>query len=177
VDRGGDEAECRAAAEPFLAECLQMCKEPAPEPVPCDQPCEEIADGMRLRCTTAAGVVDPACLAAVDAFLAQCRDSTQAVCDRNEEGMGAAPVMFLRGDFNRDRVANISDSIGILGYLFLGKPPTPCEDAADANDDGQVNLSDPIALLNHLFRGAGDLPAPCGSEGHDPTSDGLICSP
>lgn len=176
VDRGGDEAECLAEAEPYLASCFQRCDEPAPEPEPCDRPCEEIAEGMRLRCASA-GAVDEACLAAVDAFLAQCRDSTQAVCDRNEEGAGAAPIMFLRGDFNRDKATNISDPIGMLGYLFLGNLPTPCEDAADANDDGQINISDPITLLNHLFCGGGDLPAPYGSEGHDPTSDGLMCSP
>ena len=72
---------------------------------------------------------------------------------------------------------DISDGIGILNYLFLGGAATPCEDAADANDDGSINIADPVAILNYLFLGHGDLPDPCGSVGHDPTSDGLICWP
>jgi hypothetical protein len=85
--------------------------------------------------------------------------------------------MFLRGDFNRDEDVDLSDAVGMLGFLFLGDDATPCEDAADANDDGAINLSDPVAVLNHLFLGSGDLPPPTERAGHDPTSDVLICWP
>jgi hypothetical protein len=89
-------------------------------------------------------------------------------------GRPAAEPTFRRGDADGGGKPDLSDAVLVLGSLFLGGGPLPCEDAADANDDGALDLADPIALLGHLFLGAGPLPAPgAGSCGLDATADGL----
>lgn len=177
MDRGGDEANCQAEADAYLARCAQRCEAPPPpEAEPCDQFCDEVAERMRQECA-ARGDAEAECQKAVEEFLALCQVTAEEVCDRSQDALGVAPVMFIRGNFNGDAKVDISDGIGILGFLFLGREGTPCEDAADANDDGLINLSDGVAVLSHLFLGAGDLPAPATRPGHDPTSDELMCWP
>jgi CxxC motif-containing protein (DUF1111 family) len=78
---------------------------------------------------------------------------------------------FVRGDSNQDGVADISDTIFTLGYLFRGTEEPECLAAADANDDAVVDLSDPIYLLNHLFRGLAPPPPPFPEAALDPTPD------
>ena len=90
--------------------------------------------------------------------------STEATC---------AP-RFRRGDHNGDGALDISDPLGVLGYMFSNAPVT-CEDASDANDDGAVDVSDAVRMLLHLFGGTGPLPAPHGVCGSDPTADTLGC--
>jgi len=83
--------------------------------------------------------------------------------------------LFMRGDANRDRRADISDGIHILTALF-GGGSVSCLDAGDVNDDGMLDISDPIALLGFLFTGATRRPAyPFEEPGLDPTIDGLGC--
>ena len=86
--------------------------------------------------------------------------------------------LFIRGDFNRDGVVDISDPLMVIRVLFareenLDRPL--CHDAADANDDGQVNIADPIYLLNFLFLGEKEPHAPFPEKGWDPTFDQLGC--
>ena len=68
------------------------------------------------------------------------------------------------GDCSQDGTIDISDSLCILGFLFVGDPPTlPCgaglaTDAgnvaiADLQGDGTVDVSDAIAILRRLFLG------------------------
>ena len=83
---------------------------------------------------------------------------------------------FIRGDANDDRLVNITDSVFVLSYLFLGGTAPYCGDAADADDNGILNLSDPIVILNTLFLGAGSLVAPFPAAGFDTTIDSLTCS-
>ncbi|MBI4606691.1 MAG: FG-GAP repeat protein [Planctomycetes bacterium] len=82
---------------------------------------------------------------------------------------------FLRGDSNADGQADISDSLHMLGCLFLGKECPQCRDAADVNDDGVFEITDPIALLNYLFQGGKPPAAPFPRCGPDPTGDRLDC--
>jgi hypothetical protein len=82
---------------------------------------------------------------------------------------------FMRGDTNFDRKRDIADVVTTIFSLFLGGPPPPCLDAADANDDGAHNLSDAIFTLQKLFLDAGSFPAP-DEWGQDPTSDSLGCA-
>jgi hypothetical protein len=84
------------------------------------------------------------------------------------------PSRFVRGDTNADGALDLSDSIAILGYLFLGEALL-CLDAADPNDDGTADISDAIGLLTHLFLGGEAPRAPSGACGLDPTPDGLDC--
>jgi glucose/arabinose dehydrogenase len=83
---------------------------------------------------------------------------------------------FLRGDSNGDGVVDVSDPVATLEYLFLGREPLPCFDAADANDDGEIDISDPLAVLFSLFEEARKLPPPSDGPGLDPTPDSLGCS-
>ncbi len=85
-------------------------------------------------------------------------------------------MAFRRGETNDDGRIDVSDAVGILGFLFLGNPEPPCLDAADVDDDGVILLTDAIGLLTHLFLGGPPPAAPgplrCGA---DPAIDALSC--
>ncbi len=87
-----------------------------------------------------------------------------------------AMLSFTRGDANGDRRVDLSDSVAILGALFLGQGRLACDAAADADGDRTADVSDPIYLLNHLFAGGPPLPAPFPDCGQAPER-GLGCSP
>jgi len=91
-------------------------------------------------------------------------------------GGGQGGGGFVRGDFNMDSSIDISDPIGILGYMFFGGVSPKCMVAGDANDDETVDVSDAIFLLSYLFSD-GPRPAPPseGSGGLDPTPGALVC--
>jgi len=85
--------------------------------------------------------------------------------------------IFRRGDCNADTKMDISDTIFLLGYLFLApEAPPRCFDACDTNDDSAVDMTDAIAVVNTLFLGAPPPPAPgtedCGVDGADGESVG-----
>ena len=83
---------------------------------------------------------------------------------------------FRRGNVNGDTLLDISDAIGILGFLFLGQAEkVVCVDAADIKDKGSIDISDAISVLNFLFQG-GVAPAPpgpndCGPDVNQETPD------
>ena len=81
----------------------------------------------------------------------------------------------MRGDSNQDGVADISDAIHALDYLFVGGVDVLCLDAADMNDDGGLDISDPVFLLTSLFLGGPDVPPPYPGRGLDLTLDELSC--
>ena len=84
-------------------------------------------------------------------------------------------LTFVRADANSDGGINLSDSVFIFRYLFLGEDRPVCLDAADVDDSRNVTLTDGIYLLNHLFR-AGPVPTePFPMCGTDPTPDDLSC--
>lgn len=83
---------------------------------------------------------------------------------------------FLRGDFNMDTSLDISDPIGILGYMFFGGASPKCVLAGDANDDETVDVSDSIYLLSYLFaQGPAPPPPSEATGGIDPTPGELPC--
>ncbi|MEC8894883.1 MAG: hypothetical protein VX675_01040, partial [Planctomycetota bacterium] len=76
----------------------------------------------------------------------------------------------LPGDLNQDGSMDISDSIALLGHLFLGSPARlPCQEGTiddpanisllDVNGDNSLNLTDAIHSLAYLFMG-GAAPVP-----------------
>jgi ferredoxin len=72
---------------------------------------------------------------------------------------------FVRGDVNGDLASDISDGIGILSHLFLGKS-LDCREPADADGSGAEEVTDAIFLFNFLFNGGLAPPAPypaCGT--------------
>ncbi len=86
-----------------------------------------------------------------------------------------ANVPFVRGDTNGDGSMDLSDSVAILGYLFLGGEQPGCLRSADLDDSGDLDLSDPVYLLNYLFLGGPEPALPVESCGSDPTVDDLGC--
>ncbi len=86
---------------------------------------------------------------------------------------GAPPTTpFLRGDVRQDGILNITDALGVFGFLFLGQEAPTCLETMDVNADGMTNITDGIGILGFLFLGAGPPAAPfpeCGSvDGLDP---------
>ncbi len=86
-----------------------------------------------------------------------------------------APLGGLQvpGDLNQDGSMDISDSIALLGHLFLGSPARlPCQDGniadpanltlLDVNGDDELNLTDAIHSLAYLFMGG--APPALGTE-------------
>ena len=87
---------------------------------------------------------------------------------------GAKKPSFRRGDSDASGVAQLTDAVFTLNWLFNGGEEPSCRDAVDTNDDGTVNIGDPIALLGYLFLGSAPPPAPgLDSCGEDPTEDDL----
>jgi hypothetical protein len=92
---------------------------------------------------------------------------------------------FVRGDANSDGNIDLSDGVGILGFLFQGFAPPACRDAADSDDSGGLDLTDAVKIFNWLFLGgpAPNPPSPSTGTyppancGPDPTTaDGLDCA-
>jgi hypothetical protein len=87
---------------------------------------------------------------------------------------GAPPGgLQVPGDLNQDGGMDISDSIALLGHLFLGSPARlPCQDGnigdpanltlLDVNGDEELNLTDAIHSLAYLFMGG--APPALGTE-------------
>lgn len=91
------------------------------------------------------------------------------------EGTTSGPNL-VRGDCNADGQGDIGDAVFVLGVLFSGGGPAPCDDACDSNDDGQIDIGDSIHGLAHLFSGGPAPSSPYPACGPDPTADGLLCA-
>lgn len=62
-----------------------------------------------------------------------------------------AALEFINGDANRDGMANVTDAIYIINFIFQdGEPPHPYE-AGDASCDGLVNITDAVYLVQYVF--------------------------
>jgi PKD repeat protein len=83
------------------------------------------------------------------------------------------PRFFMRGDIDNNRRVEITDSIFLLNFLFLGGQRPRCIDAADIYDNGRVDISSAITLLNFLFLGGRPPAVPFPNLGLDPTPDPL----
>ncbi len=85
---------------------------------------------------------------------------------------GETPL-FIRGDCSQNQVVELTDSVVLLHYIFLGEQKPACLDACDFNDDGRNNLGDALGLLLYLFHGNAQPKSPFPELGFDPTVDGL----
>ena len=90
-----------------------------------------------------------------------------------EAGSVTCDLTFVRGDFNQDGTLNLTDAVGVLGFLFRGGAAPACLDSGDADDDGRLQLTDAVLILSRLFRGGVVLPPPSEACGLDPTPDPL----
>lgn len=67
-------------------------------------------------------------------------------------------VVYLCGDANSDELANITDAVFIIEFIFNGgTAPDPLA-AGDANCDDLTNITDAVYMINYIFNGG---PAPC----------------
>lgn len=75
-------------------------------------------------------------------------------------------TQFRRGDHDGSGIADITDALNLLGFLFLGTTPPICDNASDFDNSGALDITDALILLGHLFLGQPNaLPAPgtaCG---------------
>lgn len=91
--------------------------------------------------------------------------SVTAVDSSGNESDPSAPVILrippggevgggqVPSDFNQDSRVDISDSIALFAYLFLGQEAPDCPAGLDFNGDSDVNISDGIGALAYLFQG------------------------
>ena len=90
---------------------------------------------------------------------------------------GPLPPRFRRGDANADSATDISDSITILGFLFLGNPSNlDCQKSADVNGSGEIDISDAVYLLSYKFLGGQAPPEPFQACGVEPAPQDLPCN-
>jgi len=90
--------------------------------------------------------------------------------------LSSAVAPFRRGDANLDGRVDVSDSITILSYLFLGGPTPGCLDAADVDDSGALDITDGHGVNVFLFLGGPAPPAPGPFEcGQELSTDDLTC--
>ena len=82
---------------------------------------------------------------------------------------------FVRGDVDANGRREVTDSIQIFDFLFLGGARPGCLDAADANNDGEVDLSDTSWLLSFLFQGDAPPAQPFPQCGFDTDLNSLGC--
>ncbi|MFH2054805.1 MAG: M28 family peptidase [bacterium] len=67
---------------------------------------------------------------------------------------------YICGDANDDEVANVTDAVYLIDYIFSeGPAPVPLE-AGDCNCDATANITDAVYLISYIFSGG---PAPCAS--------------
>jgi hypothetical protein len=66
----------------------------------------------------------------------------------------------LCGDADGNGMANISDAVYLIRYIFEGGPAPVVFRGGDADCNGLINISDPVYLVNYVFGGG---MAPCAA--------------
>ncbi len=61
------------------------------------------------------------------------------------------PPPPLYGDVNCNGSVDIADLVYFVDYMFLGGPPSPCEENFDCDDDGLITITDLICLVDWMF--------------------------
>ncbi len=104
-------------------------------------------------------------------------DNLSQPWDRMIEGVVILnlPDPFRRGDVNQDSSVDLTDSLMVMGYLFLGTERILCMDSADVNDNERIELGDAIYLLEYYFLGYDPPNDPFQYVGMDPTPGRLDC--
>ena len=108
-----------------------------------------IIDNVFADTTVEAGASYQYTVTAIDAAGNESAPSAAATAT----AAGGAPGGQVPGDFNQDSNVDISDSIALFGYLFLGQNAPRCPPGLDSNGDGGIDISDGITSLAYLFQG------------------------
>ena len=83
---------------------------------------------------------------------------------------------FIRSDADGSGQIDISDSVFLLNFLFLGGPEPECQLAADVDASDSINITDPVYLLNFLFLGGQQPPHPFPDCGDSFGNGTLFCN-
>ncbi|MFH2054746.1 MAG: dockerin type I repeat-containing protein, partial [bacterium] len=65
---------------------------------------------------------------------------------------------YICGDADSDGIANITDAIYIIQYIFAEGPPPQPSAAGDVDLSGAVNITDAVYLIQWIFNSG---PVPC----------------
>lgn len=125
-----------------------------------------LVDAKRVGTCEVVGVTPPGGPGTVDVVI---RVGTEEVRLVDAFTYVSDAPQLRRGDCNGDTLINITDAIGLLGYLFLGDATPPCIEACNADDDESLAISDAIFILNFLFTGGATISPPYPDCGEDPT--------
>jgi hypothetical protein len=77
--------------------------------------------------------------------------------------IGRPEPPYVCGDANADGVANITDAVYLISYIFAGGPAPDPLAAGDVNCDGSANITDAVYLISYIFAGG---PEPCDPDGN-----------
>ena len=151
---GSTEAQCDAAGGLYQGDATDCAAADCPSVGACCFEDGTCTDGTEAQCDTAGGAYQG--------------DGTD--CATTECPMGTP---FRRGDHDGSGLADITDALNLLGFLFLGTTPPICLDASDFDNSGAADITDALILLGHLFLGSPNaLPAPgttvCGLDPDTP---------
>ena len=61
------------------------------------------------------------------------------------------PDWTLYGDADCSGQVDISDLVYMVDYMFLGGPPSPCEENIDCDHDNRITITDLICLVEWMF--------------------------
>ena len=67
------------------------------------------------------------------------------------DGSVTVLVPPLYGDVNCNGSVDIADLVYFVEYMFLGGPPSPCEENVDCDDDGMITVADLVCLVEWMF--------------------------
>jgi hypothetical protein len=62
------------------------------------------------------------------------------------------PVLYIRGDVNRDYLVNIGDVVFLVNYLYKEGPAPEVAESGDANSDAVTDVGDVVYLVNYLYK-------------------------
>jgi hypothetical protein len=61
-------------------------------------------------------------------------------------------AMYLCGDVNHDRIADVGDVVFLVNHIFKGGAPPNPTCMGDANGDAATNVGDVVFIINYIFK-------------------------
>ncbi len=122
--------------------------------------CDSIPDTSFWLCTQWAGEVclnwqrvygPPYDSISIDGYDIYCHLDTSIVHVFDGSVTVLVPPPPLYGDVNCNGSVDIADLVYFVDYMFLGGPPSPCEENFDCDDDGEITIADLVCLVEWMF--------------------------
>lgn len=122
--------------------------------------CDSIPDTSFWLCTQWAGEVclnwqrvygPPYDSISIDGYDIYCYLDTSIVHVLDGSVTVLVPPPPLYGDVNCNGSVDIADLVYFVDYMFMGGPPSPCEENFDCDDDGEITIADLVCLVEWMF--------------------------